>query len=104
MKLLIAVINSEDVASVTWAMTKAGYPTTVADSFGGFYNRRNSVVFAGIGDSKVQSVLDIIAQNTHSVVENVPANINFGDVKLPSQVKISGAVISILSVDQFAKL
>lgn len=104
MKLLAAIINRSDVKSVTSAMSKGGYASTVIDSFGGFYNRENAVILASISNNKIQKVMDIIRQNTHSVVEDVPTDVEFGDYKLPSQVKVGGAIVLILNVDQFAKL
>lgn len=104
MKLVFAIINKSDVSVVTGALTKAGYSSTVTNSTGGFFNRENNILFAGVDDNRVQSVLGIIGQNTHAIEENVPENVKMGDLMLPSKVKVGGAVVFVLDVDQFVKL
>ena len=104
MKILAAIINRTDVQSVTRAMSKDGYSSTVLNTFGGFYNRENAIVLSGISNNKIQKVMDIIRRNTHSVVEDVPTDVDFGDFKLPSRVKVGGAIVIVMNVDQFARL
>ena len=104
MKLVFAIINKSDVSVVTSALTKAGYSSTITDSTGGFCNRENNVLFAGVDDNRVQNVLSIIGQNTHTREESVPENIKMGDFMLPSKVKVGGAVVFVMNVDQFVRL
>ncbi|NCC67690.1 MAG: transcriptional regulator [Clostridia bacterium] len=104
MKLLLAVINRSDAPTVSGALTKAGYPSTLTNSTGGFFNRDNCVLFAGVDDNRVQSVLKIIKDNTKSCIESVPKDVSIGNFKLPSQIKIGGAVVFVMDVEQFARL
>lgn len=104
MKLVFAIINKLDVPAVTGALTKAGYSSTVTNSTGGFLNKENNILFAGVDDNRIQSALSIIGHNTHTREENVPGNVNMGGFMLPSKVKVGGAVVFVMDVDQFVKL
>lgn len=104
MKLLLVVINKSDAPVVSGALTRAGYSSTLTNSYGGFFNRDNCVLFAGVDDNRVQSVLKIIKENTKSCIESVPEDVSIGDFKLPSQIKIGGAVAFVIGVEQFIKL
>lgn len=104
MKLIFAIINKSDAPVVTCALTKAGYSSTLTDSTGGFFNRENNILFAGVDDNRVQSVLDIIGHNTYTREEKVPKDVNMGDLMLPSKVTVGGAVVFVTDVDQFIKL
>jgi uncharacterized protein YaaQ len=104
MKIVFAIINNSDMSAVTGALTKAGYSSTVTNSNGGFFNRENSILFVGVDDNRVQSVLAIIKQHTHTTEVNVPENVKMGDFMLPSKVRVGGAVVFVMDVDQFVKL
>ena len=89
--------------SVVTELTKAGYPSTATESTG-FYSRENVILFVGVADSRDQAVLKIIGDSTKSREESVPSEVSVGDFKLPSHIKVGGAVVFVLPVDQFVKL
>ena len=104
MKLLIAIVNKEDAPVVTSAMSKEGYSSTVTEGVGGFLNKENGVIFAGVDDKRVGKVLEIIGRNTSAHEEKVPADINSGKFMLPEKIKVGGASVFVLDVDRLVKL
>ncbi len=104
MKLVLAIVSTSDAPVVASAMSKAGYPATVTNSYGGFLSKENAVIFSGIDDAKVRAVVKIIGENTTERVEDVSTAAISGRFKLPSSIKIGGAVVFVLGVEQFFKL
>ena len=104
MKLLVAFTNKTDAPVVASAMSRAGYHSTVSESYGGFLKKENSVIISAIEDTKVSAALKIIKENTSERIEDVPSDVLMGNFKLPTQIKMGRAVVFTLNVDQFAKL
>lgn len=104
MKLLIAIVSKSDAPVVTKAMTKEGYPSTVTDGVGGFLNKANAIIFAGVEDKRVNNVLDIIGRNTKVHEETVPEGMEHGKFALPDKIRVGGASVFLLELDRFVKL
>ena len=104
MKLLLAITDKTDAPRVANAMSMAGYHSTVADSYGGFLKKENSIIMSAIDDKKVSSALKIIQENTSERIVDVPPDFLLGSFKLPPQVKVGRAVVFLVDVDQFIKL
>ncbi len=104
MKLIIAVTNPLDAPAVSAAMSKAGHPFTSTNSTGGFLHKDNTIIFAGVDEKRVGGVLKILRENTKARDEDVSADINTGSFKLPSQIRVGGAVAFVLNVEQFVRL
>lgn len=104
MKLIIAITSRSDARVVAGAMTKAGYPSTVTDSYGGFSGQGNAMVFSGVDDPKINAVAKIIKDNTSDSVAELSSDAFSGKFKLPPSVKIGGAVVFILPLDQIMRL
>ena len=53
MKLIIAIVNSDDSSSVQAALTEEGYFVTKLSTTGGFLKKGNTTFFIGTNDDKV---------------------------------------------------
>ncbi len=104
MKLIIAITNPSDAPAVSAAMSKAGHPFTTTNSTGGFLHKDNTILFAGVDEKRVGSVLKILRENTNAREEAVSSDINTGSFKLPPQIRVCGAVAFVLDVEQFIRL
>lgn len=104
MKLVIAITSKSDAHVVAGAMTKAGYPSTVTDSYGGFSGKGNAMIFSGVDDSKINTVTKIIRDNTDETVAELSSHASGGKFKLPPSVKVGGAVVFVLPIEQFLRL
>lgn len=105
MKLVLAIINNTDARETAAALTKAGYPATVSDSYGGFLGKKNSILLSGVDEKRVAAVIDIIGRTTHGEeVEVTAAESAAAKYKLPPHVKVGGAAVFVLDVDRYVEL
>ena len=61
MKLVLAIINNDDSAVVTSALTKEGFAVTKLSTTGGFLMVGNTTILIGSEDKDVARVKEIIA-------------------------------------------
>jgi uncharacterized protein YaaQ len=109
MKLLIAVVHSEDASSTMDALNDRGISVTRFASSGGFLQHKNATLFSGIEDDRIEEVLGLLKENcrTRSEYMNpMPPLVEPGDffVPYPVEVQVGGATVFIVNVDRFEKL
>lgn len=109
MKLLIAVVHSEDASSTMDALNDRGISVTRFASSGGFLQHKNVTLFSGIEDDRIEEVLQLLRENcrTRSEYMNpMPPLVEPGDffVPYPVEVQVGGATVFIVNVDRFEKL
>lgn len=107
MKLLIAVINSDDSHVVLDEITKAGFYATKLSTTGGFLRAGNLTLLMGVEDDKVDELLDILRTNCHKREELTPVvpTYSSGLVNaIPVKITVGGATVFVLDVDQFYKM
>ncbi len=107
MKLIIAIINRDDSSHVIKNLTKAGFSSTKTSSTGGFLQSGNVTIFVGVEDEKVDQVLHIIEEHSHSRKQFVPsaAESYFGYCNtVPVEVTVGGATVFVLDAERFLKL
>jgi uncharacterized protein YaaQ len=108
MKLILAVINNDDSAQVTAALTNEGYFITKLSTTGGFLMAGNTTLLIGAQDEEVDKIKETISKHSYTRVKNIPTNSSLGsglgaaDVNVTAKVK--GATIFVLNVDSFEKL
>lgn len=109
MKLIVAIVNDEDSIDVIDLLTDEGYRVTKLATTGGFLKSGNTTLMIGVDDEKVSDALDIIkdtCKTRKQVVTNPsPFSTTSGVyVPYPVDVKVGGATIFVLDVDQFLKI
>ncbi|MEF9970698.1 MAG: cyclic-di-AMP receptor [Oscillospiraceae bacterium] len=104
MKLILAVTSKSDAPGLAREMSKAGYPSTITNSYGGFLQMENAILVSSVDDTRVQEAIRLIGENTSAGNEDVPDNIVSGSIKLPAHVKIGRAIVMVLDVEQFVRL
>jgi len=62
MKMLLAILEDYDSNAVMETLHEAGYPLTLIDSTGGFLSSGNTTLIAGVKDSQVEEVINLINQ------------------------------------------
>lgn len=106
MKMVLGILNNDDAPVVTQELTKAGYFVTRLSTTGGFLRAGNVTILVGVEDDQVQAVIDIIHEHAHSRSQLMPttseAGVGFFPT-MPVQVRVGGATIFVLDVDQFHK-
>lgn len=105
-KLILAIINSDDANSVSKALTDGGFHVTKLSTTGGFLKIGNTTFITGVDDDKVDDVVEIIKsksnRRTQSVPSATPLEVDMYS-HVPFEITIGGATIFVLNVDSFKK-
>ncbi|MDO5718142.1 MAG: cyclic-di-AMP receptor [Tissierellia bacterium] len=108
MKLLIAIVQDEDVHMLIDDLMEHEFRVTKLASTGGFLKAGNTTLLLGVDDHKIDGVLDIIRENCSSrKTTTTLLNVSMpGDayVPLPMEVQIGGATVFILEIEKFIKI
>jgi uncharacterized protein YaaQ len=108
-KLVVAVVQGEDVERAVSALTDSGFGSTRVASTGGFLRQGNVTLLIGVEDSQVADVLRIIRQNCHErsrYLTAVPPLAGPGEFLManPVEVQVGGATVFVVPVDSFEKI
>ena len=97
MKLITAIVNKEDSKNVCNELIKAKFYVTRLATTGGFLMAGNVTILIGVDEEKVQTVIDIIREHSHSRKQMIPT-------AMPIEVTVGGATIFVTNVERFEKL
>jgi uncharacterized protein YaaQ len=108
MKLLISIIQQEDMRELLDQLLSKGFKVTKLKSIGGFLEVSNVVLLMAVDEEKVNECLDIIKEHAHSrdrYVETLPFNLIEGisGFSLPVKVTVGGAQVFILDIEKNIK-
>lgn len=108
MKLLITIVQDQDVQGLLEQLTEEGFSATKLASTGGFLRMGNTTLLIGVDDDKVNDVLDI-AKRTCEKREQYHASPvspfgRGGVLPRPTKVTVGGATIFIVDVERFEKV
>jgi len=107
MKLVIAIVNNDDSAVVSSALTKEGFSVTRLSTTGGFLMVGNTTFLIGTEDDKVKMCKSIIQKyampRKHAVNTTESFGRGFADGALQHEVLMGGATVFVLSVDEVEK-
>ena len=108
MKLITAIVNKRDSGEVCRKMSESGFYFTKIATSGGFLRTGNVTLLIGIDDEKVDSVIDIIRENSAQRVEAVPDVIHTNSVSYippsPVTVPVGGATVFVTDVSHYEKM
>lgn len=106
MKLLYAIIRSEDEFDVMAALMKNGFFVTKIATTGGFLRRGNTTLM--IGTDEVDRCVGIVKDKCGSrqkITVHTPylSASGIGCSTVPVQIEVGGATVFVLNVEQFEK-
>lgn len=107
MKLVIAIINRDDSGAVTQNLAKNGFSSTKLSTTGGFLLAGNVTLLIGVEEEKVQTVIDLIRDCSHSRKQMIPTTteMSYGYIpSMPVEVTVGGATVFVVDVDRFERL
>ena len=107
MKLVMAIINADDSQTVINALNKDGFSVTRLATTGGFLKTGNTTIIVGVEAEKVDAVLKIINEHSHSRKQMVPSNSELGMgffPAVPVEISVGGATIFVVDVERFEKI
>ena len=107
-KLLVIIAAADDADRLLERMIAAGYPATKISSTGGFLRRGNATILSGVGAGAVDQVLAMVHAECEAREEYIPVQtLPFPGSLPPSQplqVRVGGAIVFVLDVQQFEKI
>ena len=108
MKLIIAIVNRDDSSDLIHKLNKAGFMSTRLSTTGGFLRAGNITLLIGTDEGKVPQVIDILRECCSQREEIVTgAAGNYSDrfyASVPVEVKVGGATVFVVDVEQFIKM
>jgi uncharacterized protein YaaQ len=107
-KLIIIIAASDDADRLLERITVAGHPATKIASTGGFLRRGNATILSGVSAGAVDEVLAMVHAECEPREEYVPVQaLPFpGSLSSsePLPVRVGGAIVFVLDVQQFEKI
>ncbi len=107
MKLIFAIVNSDDAGVVTRSLTRSGFSSTRLATTGGFLMAKNVTIMIGVDQEKVSEVLDIIKEHCHSRTQIISTATGVSrdfPAGMPVEVNVGGATIFVVDVEQFQRV
>ena len=108
MKLIIAIVQSEDAFDLSEALTDAKFSVTRLNTSGGFLKMDNVTLIIGAPEDRVEDALGIIKALCKSREQIIPAVLPTGYTETsftsrPVSVPVGGATVFLIDVDRFEK-
>ncbi len=108
MKLIMAIVSSDDSREVLDRLTKAGLRATVISTTGGFLREGNTTLLLGAEERKIAQAVEVIRQTCKrrtQWVSPLPTLEGPGlEMSEPIEVSAGGAVVFVLGVEQFIQI
>jgi len=108
MKLIMAIISSDDAHNVIRSLTQADFSVTKLATSGGFLMAGNVTIITGVEDDLVEDAIDVIRKTSMSRKQPMPAisdTSRGGFFSAPLvEVTVGGATIFVIPVDRFEKI
>ena len=103
MKLILAIVQLDDVASVIRHLGKSGLSSTKLTSAGGFLKEGNVTIMVGVEEDKLDQAIEIINKYSHSRTKRLPTP-TLDNLDSPStEVTVGGATVFVLDCEQFLR-
>jgi len=109
MKLVFAVVHSDDAPGLLDALTRRNHRATRINTAGGFLKESNATILLGVQDDLVDEVLGILQTNCQTrtqYVNPLPPVMEPGEFYMPYpvEVQIGGATVFVMDVEQVVPL
>ena len=109
MKLVFAIVSDEDSSILADNLNQEGLSTTKLCSTGGFLKSGNTTFLIATDNDKVDRAISIIHDTCKSrrrmiAPEKIPDSFGAFNMAMPIEVKVGGATVFTLNIEQFFKL
>jgi|SRR5699024_738670 len=108
MKLIVAIVQDQDAPSLIEELTENRFGVTKLSSTGGFLKAGNTTLLIGIEEENIEKVINIVERNckTREISTSLLTVSMPGDTYMPYplEVKVGGATLFILDVEQHIKI
>ena len=107
-KLLVIIAATDDADRLLERMIAEGHPATKISSTGGFLRRGNATILTGVTGGAVDEVLAMVRAECEPREEFIPVQTLPFPGSLPPteslQVRVGGAIVFVLDIQQFEKI
>ncbi len=115
MKMMMAIVQAEDVSKISRALVEAGYRVTQISTTGGLLRRDNATLLLGVEDERVEDALNVFRKlgqhreadsavaATAGAAPHVSHKESAESKAHKSKIVIGSATIFMLNVDQFER-
>ena len=90
MKMIIAIIGSEDADDLVYELNQHSFFVTKLSTMGGFLKKKSTTLMLGVEDERVE---DAMAGNCCPTV----------NMTVPMNMKVGGATVFVINVEEFQK-
>ena len=109
MKMVMAIINSEDSHTLLDRLVRRGLSATVTNAAGGYLRIGNTMLYVGVEEDRVDEVLTVIREGCTKRTQYVtplPPVMEPGEVHIPKPIEkeVGGATIFVLDVAHFEQV
>lgn len=109
MKLVISIVHDDDVHALLEELTANQLRVTKLATTGGFLRAGNTTLLTGVEDDEVDKVIAIIKNNCESreQITTTPTPVSGASgvfIPYPIDVKVGGATVFVLDIEQYVKL
>ena len=109
MKLVVAIVHSEDAGALVDALLERDYRATRLHSSGGFLRQSNATFLLAVEDRQVDEVIDLVRQTCTArtqVVNPMPPIMEPGEFYMPYPVEVTfgGATVFVLDVARYERI
>jgi uncharacterized protein YaaQ len=109
MKLVITMVQDQDVNKLLGILTDNGYTATKLASTGGFLRQGNTTLLIGVEEIQVSELTGLIKDTCHSRKQLLTPLASVGRtmnnyIPNPVEVQVGGATIFVVDVQEFIKV
>lgn len=109
MKLVVAIVHSDDAGRCVNGLTDAGFDCTRLNTYGGFLQKGNATLLVGVADEQVDDVIEVLrhrARDRSEFLNPMPPTAEPAEffVPFPVEVQVGGATVFVLDVARFEKI
>ena len=108
MKLIFAIVNNDDSALASSALTEAGFAVTRLSTTGGFLMVGNTTFLIGTEDEDAPKAIEILKAHCTTRKQKTNSTSSFGrgmsHMSISEEVTVGGATIFVLDVDPMEKI
>jgi uncharacterized protein YaaQ len=109
MRLVITMVQDQDVNKLLGILTDHGYFATKLASTGGFLRQGNTTLLIGVEEEQVSELTGLIKDACHSRKQLLTPLASVGRtmnnyIPNPVEVQVGGATIFVVDVNEFIKI
>lgn len=108
MKLIVCIVQDQDSANLIEDLTRNDFRITKLASTGGFLRSGNTTLLMGVENESVDDALNVIKKNseTREITTSLLTVSMPGDtyIPYPLEVKVGGATVFILDVEEYIRI